>query len=59
MAKEIVKATVEEITIYRTTGGKIAVKRSDRKKPSRYFDSAKAAREYAEEHFDGPISESL
>lgn len=59
MAKEIVKVTVSEITIYRTTGGKIAVKRSDRQKPSRYFDDVKAARKYTEEHFEGEVSESL
>ena len=46
MAKEIVKVTVDTITIYRTTGGKIAVKRSDRLKPSRYFDNIKDARKY-------------
>lgn len=59
MAKEIVKVTVDEISIYRTTGNKIAVKRSDRIKPSRYFNTAKEARKYAEEHFAGNISESL
>ena len=59
MAKEIVKVTVDTITIYRTTGGKIAVKRSDRLKPSRYFDDIKAARKYTEEHFEGNVSESL
>lgn len=59
MAKEIVKVTVDTVTIYRTTGGKIAVKRSDRLKPSRYFDDVKVARKYAEEHFEGDISESL
>lgn len=59
MAKEIVKVTVEEISIYRTTGGKIAVKRSDRIKPSRYFNNIKDARKYANEHFDGIISEAL
>ena len=48
MAKEIVKATVDTITIYRTTGGKIAVKRSDRLKPSRYFDDIKDAHKYAD-----------
>lgn len=55
MAKEI----VDTITIYRTTGGKIAVKRSDRLKPSRYFDDIKDARKYTEEHFEGNVSESL
>ncbi len=59
MAKEIVKVAVEEISIYRTTGGKIAVKRSDRMKPSRYFDNIKDARKYSEEHFESTISESL
>lgn len=59
MAKEIVKATVNTITIYRTTGGKIAVKRSDRLKPSRYFDNIKDARKYTEERFEGNVSESL
>ena len=59
MAKEIVKVAVDTVTIYRTTGGKIAVKRSDKLKPSRYFDDVKAARKYAEEHFKGNISESL
>ena len=59
MAKEIVKVAVDTVTIYRTTGGKIAVKRSDKLKPSRYFDNVKAARKYAEEHFEGNISESL
>lgn len=58
MAKEIVKATVDTITIYRTTGGKIAVKRSDRLKPSRYFDNIKDARKYTEEHFEGNVSEN-
>lgn len=59
MAKEIVKVNVEEITIYRTTGGKIAVKRSDKMKPSRYFDNVKDARKYTEDHFEGTVSESL
>ena len=59
MAKEIVKVTVDTITIYRTTGGKIAVERSDRLKPSRYFDNIKDARKYTEEHFEGNVSESL
>ena len=59
MAKEIVKVTVDTITIYRTTGGKTAVKRSDRLKPSRYFDNIKDARKYADEHFEGNVSESL
>ena len=59
MAKEIVKVAVDTVTIYRTTGGKIAVKLSDKLKPSRYFDDVKAARKYAEEHFEGNISESL
>lgn len=59
MAKEIVKVTVEEISIYRTTGGKIAVKRSDRVKPSRYFNNIKDARKYADEHFEGSVSEAL
>ena len=59
MTKEIVKVTVNTITIYRTTGGKIAVKRSDRLKPSRYFDNIKDARKYTEEHFEGNVSESL
>ena len=59
MAKEIVKVAVDTVTIYRTTGGKIAVKRSDKLKPSRYFDDVKAARKYAKEHFEGNISESL
>lgn len=59
MAKEIVKVAVDTVTIYRTTGGKIAVKRSDKLKPSRYFDDVKVARKYAEEHFEGNISESL
>lgn len=59
MAKEIVKVAVDTVTIYRTTGGKIAVKRSDKLKPSRYFDDVKDARKYAEEHFEGNISESL
>lgn len=59
MAKEIVKVAVDTITIYRTTGGKIAVKRSDRLKPSRYFDNIKDARKYADEHFEGNVSESL
>lgn len=59
MAKEIVKVAVDTVTIYRTTGGKIAVKRSDKLKPSRYFDDVKSARKYAEEHFEGNISESL
>lgn len=59
MAKEIVKVAVDTVTIYRTTGSKIAVKRSDKLKPSRYFDDVKAARKYAEEHFEGNISESL
>lgn len=59
MAKEIVKVAVDTVTIYRTTGGKIAVKRSDKLKPSRYFDDVKAARKYAEERFEGNISESL
>lgn len=59
MIKEIVKVTVEEISIYRTTGGKIAVKRSDRVKPSRYFNNIKDARKYANEHFEGPVSEAL
>lgn len=59
MAKEIVKVAVDEISIYRTTGGKIAVKRSDRIKPSRYFDNIKDARKYSEEHFESTISESL
>ena len=59
MAKEIVKVAVDTVTIYRTTGGKIAVKRSDRLKPSRYFDNIKDARKYTEEHFEGNVSESL
>ena len=59
MAKEIVKVTVDTITIYLTTGGKIAVKRRDRRKPSRYFDNIKDARKYTEEHFEGNVSESL
>ena len=59
MAKEIVKVTVDTITIYRTTGGKIAVKRSDRLNPSRYLDDIKYARKYTEEHFEGNVSESL
>lgn len=59
MAKEIVKVTVEEVSIYRTTGGKIAVKRSDRVKPSRYFNNIKDARKYANEHFEGTVSETL
>lgn len=59
MAKEIVKVTVEEISIYRTTGGKIAVKRSDRVKPSRYFNNIKDARKYADEHFESSVSEAL
>lgn len=59
MAKEIVKVAVDTVTIYRTTGGKIAVKRSDKLKPSRYFNDVKDARKYAEEHFEGNISESL
>lgn len=59
MTKEIVKVNVEEVSIYRTTGGKIAVKRSDRKKPSRYFDNIDDAREYAGTHFETHISESL
>ena len=59
MAKEIVKVAVDTVTIYRTTGGKIAVKRSDKLKPSRYFDDVKAARKYAEKRFEGNISESL
>lgn len=59
MAKEIVKVAVDTVTIYRTTGDKIAVKRSDKLKPSRYFDDVKAARKYAEERFEGNISESL
>lgn len=59
MAKEIVKVSVEEISIYRTTGGKIAVKRSDRVKPSRYFNNIKEARKYANEHFEGTVSETL
>lgn len=59
MAKEIVKVAVDTVTIYRTTGGKIAVKRSDKLKPSRYFDDVKAARKYAEEHFEVNVLESL
>ncbi len=59
MAKEIVKVAVNDITIYRTTGGKIAVKRSDRLKPSRYFNDIKDARKYTEEHFEGNVSEAL
>ena len=59
MAKEIVKVTVDTITIYRTTGGKIAVKLSGRLKPSRYFDNVKDAGKYADEHFEGNVSESL
>lgn len=59
MAKEIVKVAVDDITIYRTTGGKIAVKRSDRLKPSRYFGDIKDARKYTEEHFEGNVSEAL
>ena len=59
MAKGIVKVTIDTNTIYRTTSGKIAVKRSDRLKPSRYFDDIKDARKYAEEHFEGNVSESL
>ena len=59
MAKEIVKVTIDTITIYLTTGDKIAVKRSDRLKPSRYFDNIKDARKYTEEHFEGNVSESL
>lgn len=59
MAKEIVKVAVDDITIYRTTGGKIAVKRSDRLKPSRYFNDIKDARKYTEEHFEGNVSEAL
>ena len=59
MAKEIVKVTVDTITIYHTTGGKIAVKRSDRLKPSKYFDNIKDARKYTEEHFEGNVSESF
>ena len=59
MAKEIVKAAVDDLTIYRTTGGKIAVKRSDRLKPSRYFNDIKDARKYTEEHFEGNVSEAL
>lgn len=59
MAKEIVKVTVEEVSIYRTTGGKIAVKRSDKIKPSRYFNNIKDARKYANEHFEGSVSETL
>lgn len=59
MAREIVKVTVDTITIYRTTGGKIAVKRSDKLKPSRYFNDIKDARKYAEEHFESNVSESL
>lgn len=59
MAKEIVKVTVDTITIYRTTGGKIGVKRSDRLKPSRYFDNIKDARKYTEEHFEGNVLESF
>ena len=59
MAKEIVRTTVDTITIYRTTSGKIAVKRSDRLKPSRYFDNIKDARKYTEEHFEGNVSESF
>lgn len=59
MAKEIEKVSVEAITIYRTVNNKIAVKRSDRMKPSRYFGTIKDAREYTNLHFDSTVTESL
>jgi hypothetical protein len=59
MAKEIEKVSVNEITIYRTVNNKIAVKRSDRVRPSRYFNTAKEARNYVESHFEGNVTETL
>ncbi len=59
MAKEIEKVSVNEITIYRTVNGKIAVKRSDRARPSRYFSTVKEARNYIELHFEGNVTETL
>lgn len=59
MTKEIEKVSVDEITIYRTVSNKIAVKRSDRIRPSRYFNTVKEARDYVELHFEGNITETL
>lgn len=53
------KIKVDEIIIFKSTGGKFAVKRSDKKRPSRYFNNIKEARAYVSNHYIGEVSESV
>lgn len=57
--ENLIKVDVDEITIFRTVNGKIAVQRSDKTRPSRYFNNIKEARAYATNKFNGKITEAL
>ena len=50
---------VKEVTLFKTKTGKYAVKRIDKMKPSRYFNTVAKAREWIAEKYDTEIIENL
>ena len=50
---------VKEVTLFKTKTGKYGVKRSDKKRPSRYFTTIDKARAWIEEKYDTEVVENI
>ena len=50
---------VKEVTLFKTKTGKYAVKRSDKKRPSRYFTTVEKAREWVADKYETEVEENI